>query len=405
VTGAAGVVVQRADAAPVTDAGTVVVEVPDTLTALQALGRAVRRASGARVVAITGSAGKTTTKDAIAAVAGAKFRVVKNRGNLNNHLGLPISLVEMRDCPDVAVMELGMNHAGEIRVLVGLAEPDIRVWTNVGDAHIGYFGSRDAIADAKAEILEAASAASVLVCNADDPLVMARAAAFAGRTVTFGVSPGADVRAVAIDDRGIGGTAATVTTAAGEFALTIALPGHGHLLNALAATAVGLELGVDTATIARELAALAPADHRGVTLTTAAGATILDDSYNSSPAALTRALDALGASRPAGRRIAVLGEMLELGDQALTLHEACGRHAVTAGVQRLITVGGDAARGLGGAAIAAGLAAAAVTHAATSDEAAGIVARELAAGDLVLVKGSRGIRTDLVVARLMTGGK
>ncbi len=403
--GAAGVVVQRIDAAPATDTGAVVVEVPDTLAALQALGRAVRRASGARVVAITGSAGKTTTKDAIAAVVGAKFRVVKNRGNLNNHLGLPISLVEMRDGPDVAVMELGMNHAGEIRVLVGLAEPDIRVWTNVGDAHIGYFGSREAIADAKAEILEAATASSVLVCNADDPLVMDRAAAFAGRTVTFGVSPGADVRAVAIDDRGIGGTAATVTTAAGEFALRFALPGHGHLLNALAATAVGLELGVDTATIARELAALAPADHRGVTLTTPAGATILDDSYNSSPAALMRALDALGASRPSGRRVAVLGEMLELGDQSVALHEACGRHVVTAGVQRLVTVGGEAARRLGAAAIDAGLPAAAVAHAATSDEAAGIVSDELAAGDLVLVKGSRGTRTDLVVAHLMTGGR
>ena len=403
--GAAGVVVQRADAASGTGGDTVVVEVADTLTALQALGRAVRRASGARVVAITGSAGKTTTKDAIAAVAGAKFRVVKNRGNLNNHLGLPISLVEMRERPDVAVMELGMNHAGEIRVLVGLAEPDIRVWTNVGDAHIGYFGSREKIADAKAEILEAATPSSVLVCNADDPLVMARAAGFAGRRVTFGVSPAADIRAVAVDDRGIGGTAATVATPAGEFALTIALPGHGHLLNALAATAVGLELGVDTATIARELAALAPADHRGVTLTTPTGATILDDTYNSSPAALMRSLDALGTSRPAGRRIAVLGEMLELGDRARDLHEACGRHAVVAGVQRLITVGGDAARGLGAAAIGAGLPEAAVTHAATSDEAAAVLAGELAAGDLVLVKGSRGIRTDVVVARLMTGGR
>ncbi len=401
--GAAGVVVQRPVAMPAGDA-TVVVEVPDTLTALQSLGRAVRRASGARVVAITGSAGKTTTKDAIAAVAATKYRVVKNRGNLNNHLGLPISLVEMREAPEVAVMELGMNHAGEIRVLVGLAEPDIRVWTNVGDAHIGYFGSREAIADAKAEILEQASAATVLVCNADDPLVMARVASFPGRIVTFGVSPVADVRAVDIDDRGIGGTTATVRTAAGDMALAIALPGHGHLLNALAAASVGLELGIERPAIARALATLVPGDHRGVTLTTPSGATILDDSYNSSPAALTRALDALGASQPTGRRIAVLGEMLELGDETVPLHEACGRHAVAAGVQRLVTVGGEPARRLGAAAIAAGLPASQVTHAVTSDEAAALVARDLGAGDLVLVKGSRGIRTDAVVAQLMTGG-
>lgn len=402
--GAAGIVVQRPVETPVGVAAPVVVQVPDTLEALQRLGQAVRRASGARVVAITGSAGKTTTKDAIAAVLAARYRVVSNRGNLNNHLGLPISLVEMRDRPDVAVMELGMNHAGEIRVLVGLAEPDIRVWTNVGDAHIGHFGSREAIADAKAEILEQASADTVLVCNADDSLVMARAAAFRGRTVTFGVSARADVRAITIDDRGIDGTAAAVHTSAGPMTLAIALPGRGHLLNALAATAVGLEFGVETAVIARTLAALAPAAHRGVTLTAPSGATILDDSYNSSPAALMRTLDVLGASRPAGRRIAVLGEMLELGAQATALHEACGRHAVAAGVQRLVTVGGDAARRLGTAAIEAGLAAGQVTHAQSSVEAAAIVARELDPGDLVLVKGSRSIATDIVVARLMAGG-
>lgn len=402
--GAAGVVVQRPVNVPAGVASPVVVEVADTLHALQALGRAVRRASGARVVAITGSAGKTTTKDAIALVLGSTYRVVKNRGNLNNHLGLPISLVEMRDRPDVAVMELGMNHAGEIRVLVGLAEPDIRVWTNVGDAHIGYFGTREAIADAKAEILEQATPSTVLVCNADDPLVMAHARGFAGRRITFGVDREADVRATAVEDRGIAGTAARVTTPQGSFALSLALPGHGHLLNALAATAVGMELGVPLATIGERLATLAPANHRGVTLTTPGGATVLDDSYNSSPAALHRALDVLAASRPTGRRVAVLGEMLELGDRATDLHEASGRHAAACGVSRLITVGGQPARHLGEAAVAAGLPAASVTHVATADEAAAIVAAEIGRGDLVLVKGSRGIGTDRVVTRLVTGG-
>ena len=401
--GAGGVVVQRRVTAPV-DETAVVVEVADTLHALQALGRAVRRASNARVVAITGSAGKTTTKDAIALVLGASHRVVRNRGNLNNHLGLPISLVEMRDRPDVAVMELGMNHAGEIRVLVGLAEPDIRVWTNVGDAHIGYFGTREAIADAKAEILELATPSTVLVCNADDPLVMARARGFAGRLVTFGVERDADVRATAVEDRGIAGTTARVTTPAGTFALTLALPGHGHLLNALAATAVGVELGVPLDAIGGRLATLAPANHRGVTVTTPGGATVLDDSYNSSPAALRRSLDVLAASRPTGRRVAVLGEMLELGDRAIDLHEASGRHAAACGVARLVTVGGAPARHLGEAAIAAGMPASAVTHVATADEAAALLADDVTRGDLVLVKGSRGIGTDRVVARLMAGG-
>jgi UDP-N-acetylmuramoyl-tripeptide--D-alanyl-D-alanine ligase len=402
--GAAGVVVARPIAVPPGAGDPVVVEVADTLQALQDLARAVRHASGARVVAITGSAGKTTTKDAIAAVLGARFRVVKNRGNLNNHLGLPISLVELRTAPDVAVMELGMNHAGEIRVLVDIARPDVRVWTNVGDAHIGYFGSRAAIADAKAEILELATAGTLLVCNADDPLVMARATAFAGRVVTFGESPGADVRATAVEDRGVAGSAAEVVTPAGPLRLTIALPGRGHLSNALAATAVGVELGVPLAAIAERLATLAPAEHRGAVLRTPGGVTVLDDSYNSSPAALHRSLDVLAASRPSGRRIAVLGEMLELGDQSLPLHDACGRAAAAAGVERLVAVGDAAAARLASAAVAAGLPSAAVTHLATSAEAADLVAAEVVAGDLVLVKGSRGVRTDLVVARLMAGG-
>jgi UDP-N-acetylmuramoyl-tripeptide--D-alanyl-D-alanine ligase len=402
--GAAGVVVQRPVAIPSGPGDPVVVEVADTLRALQDLARAVRRASGARVVAITGSAGKTTTKDAIAAVLGARYRVVKNRGNLNNHLGLPISLVELRTAPDVAVMELGMNHAGEIRVLVDIARPDVRVWTNVGDAHIGFFGSREAIADAKGEILEQADADTLLVCNADDPLVMARVAAFPGRIVTFGVSERADVRAVSVEDRGVAGTEAEVVTPAGALRLTLALPGRGHLLNALAAAAVGVELQVPLADVAHRLARLTAGDHRGAVLTAASGATVIDDSYNSSPSALARSLDVLAASRPEGRRIAVLGEMLELGDQTLALHEASGRAAAAAGLDLLIAVGGAPAARLAEAAIAAGLPRAVVTHVATSAEAAALVGAAAGRGDLILVKGSRGVRTEAVVARLLSGG-
>ena len=148
--GAAGVLVSTP---VVLSGGAAVVQVPDTVVALQALGRAVRRHSAARVVAITGSAGKTSTKELIADVLSARYRVMRNRGNLNNHIGLPLSLTELSSGPEIAVVELGMNHAGEIRTLVGLAEPDVRVWTNVGDAHIGYFGSREMVASAKAEIL------------------------------------------------------------------------------------------------------------------------------------------------------------------------------------------------------------------------------------------------------------
>src|SRR5207244_6061013 len=142
-----------------------------------------------------GSAGKTTTKEMAAEFLAARYRVVRNKGNLNNHIGLPLSLMELRHRPEVAVVELGMNHAGEISTLIGIAEPDVRVWTNVGDAHLGFFASADAIADAKAEILESARPTDLLVANADDARVMARASRFAGRTVTFGFGERADVRA------------------------------------------------------------------------------------------------------------------------------------------------------------------------------------------------------------------
>jgi len=211
------------------------------------------------------------------------------------------------------------------------------------------------------------------------------------------------VRAEAIEDRGVAGTGATVRTPAGPMTLDLALPGRGHLMNALAATAVGVELGVGIPAIAQALRALQPASHRGALLQTPAGATVLDDTYNSSPAALQRSLEVLATSHPAGRRMAVIGEMLELGDESLRLHDECGEAAAAAGLERLVTVGGEPARRLGLSAVRHGLAAGTVTHVATSEDAAALIGGELRAGDLLLVKGSRGIGTDRVVARLVGG--
>ena len=164
------------------------------------------------MVAITGSAGKTTTKEITAEFLGARYRVFRNKGNLNNHIGLPLSLLELRSQPEIAVVELGMNHPGEIRTLIGIAEPEVRVWTNVGDAHMGFFESADAIADAKAEILEQAGPVDVLVANADDPRVITRASRFPGRVITFAVDKAADVRARGVRMQGLEGTLATVST-------------------------------------------------------------------------------------------------------------------------------------------------------------------------------------------------
>lgn len=398
--GAAGAMVDTMPPgdAPLTVAdGQVVIRVSDTTPGLQRMARDVRRRSGSRVVAITGSAGKTTTKEVAADFLAARYRVFRNKGNLNNHIGLPLSLLELRARPDVAVVELGMNHAGEIRALVGIAEPDIRVWTNVGDAHLGFFESPEAIADAKAEVVEHATADSVLVANANDARVMARVRGFAGRLVTFGMNTPADVEASDIEALGLAGTAATIRSTSGSARLRTPLLGLGNLANVLAAAAVALELDVPLDDVVRRAATLRPASHRGELLLLPGGVTVVDDSYNSSPAALTRALETITAATGSARKAAVLGEMLELGAHARRLHAECGRAAAQAGLDWLITVGGEPALTMASAALEAGMPASAVLHVATRDDAVAAAMKKVRPGDLLLVKGSRGIGTDLVV--------
>jgi len=331
---AAGVVVDRSVTLP-DGSESFVIEVADTTRGLQDLARYVRRESGATVVAITGSAGKTTTKDVIAELLGGAHRVVKNTGNLNNHLGLPLSLLELRHGAEVAVMELGMNHAGEIRVLVDVATPEVRVWTNVGEAHIGHFGSADLIADAKAEILAGASEHTMLIANADDARVMARIGAFPGRQTRFGLSAAADVRAVDVEDLGLDGTKSRLVTAVGERNLHVPLLGRGPLMNVLAGAAVALHLNVGLDHIVETASRLQPSARRGAMLRLSKGVTVIDDSYNSSPSALKLALDVLSRTW-ATRRVAVVGEMLELGELSLALHQECGRVGAVAEVRHRV---------------------------------------------------------------------
>lgn len=385
-----------ADTGPATG----VVVVNNTLVALQDMARVLRQASTTKVVAITGSAGKTTTKEAVAAMLAAKVRVVKNVGNLNNHIGLPLSLMQLRQCPDVAVMELGMNHRGEIRALVDIADPDVRVWTNVGDAHLGFFASPDDIADAKAEILEGAEAADLLVYNADDSRISARIGAFPGRVSSFGFSPRAVVRAVDVEDLGLSGMKARLLTPAGEHSLRTPLLGRGNLANLLAAAAVALQFDVPLDMAVDQGERLRPTDRRGV-VRVRRGITVVDDSYNSSPSALLGALDVLASESGRYHRIAVLGEMLELGEHAEALHRQCGAAAARTGLEMLVTVGGAAAQAMAKGAIDEGMPPDAVRYFETSPEAATFVERVTGPGSLVLVKGSRGVRTDRVVERLI----
>jgi UDP-N-acetylmuramoyl-tripeptide--D-alanyl-D-alanine ligase len=406
--GAGGVVVERGRGGelarqkggrpPISAAA--IIEVDDPIAALQALAQAVRRASGTKVVAITGSAGKTTTKEVTGEFLAVRYRVVRNRGNLNNHIGLPLSLIELRRRPEIAVVELGMNHAGEISTLVRIAEPDVRVWTNVAEAHLGFFPSVDAIADAKSEIFEGATPATLLVANADDDRITERTSRFGGRVVTFGIERDADVRATAVRSRGIEGTDAHIATRRGAFELKTPLIGRGNLANILAAISVAIEFDVPLAAIVERAGHLTPASRRGEVLRLSHGVTVIDDSYNANPTATKGALEVLGEERGRSRRVAVLGEMLELGERASALHEDVGRAAAEAKVDVVIAVGGDPARALADAAVAAGIARADVVYVPTSDAAADAAAALVQRGDLVLVKGSRGVRTDRVVDRL-----
>ena len=401
--GAAGLIVSNRSAVPsATPAGSdlTVIVVRDTTTALQAIARRVRRRSGTRVVAITGSVGKTTTKELAAAFIATKYRVVRNVGNLNNHIGLPLSLLELRCKPDVAVVELGMNHSGEIRMLVDIAEPNVRVWTNVAEVHSAFFASIDAIANAKAEVLEGACPDDHLVANADDPLVMGRIDRFPGTITTFGFSDSADVRVSAVDDAGLNGVRALVETPGGSGRFRSMLIGVGNVANALAAIGIALQFQIPMDEILRVLATFEPPSGRGAVIRLSDGVTVVDDSYNSNPTALKQALVSLGRGVGHRRRVAVLGEMLELGARSQSLHYVCGQLAAESGFDHIVTVGGVDVMALASAAKAAGLAADAVTTCATSEEAADIVSRLVKKDDLLLVKGSRGTRTDVVVDRL-----
>ena len=402
--GAVGLVVSDLAVIPPASAKTgpaFVIVVDETLRALQLLGWYVRRESGARVVAITGSVGKTTTKELIAAVLASRFDVFRNQGNLNNHIGLPLSLLELRHCPDIAVVEFGMNHAGEIRTLVELAKPEVRVWTNVAEVHAAFFPSVDAIADAKAEILERSDAGTELVANAGDDRVVRHIARFPGHTTTFGVNIPADVSATDVDYLGLDGMAATVHTPEGSHPMRTRLLGEGNIANILAAVGVALRCQVPIGEILAHVASFAPQSRRGEVLRLG-HITVVDDSYNSNPLALEQALVSVGRSADAERRVAVLGEMLELGGRSEALHRRCGAAVVAAGFDALVAVGGELTQALADGAVWAGMQSASISTFASSEDAVNQIDELVRDGDVVLVKGSRGVRMDRIVDRLKT---
>ena len=391
--GAVGAVVSRARVASLPDAALAVplLIAEDTLVALQALAAHVRRQWGKRVVAVTGSAGKTTTKEAIAAALGAKFNVLKSAGNLNNAYGLPLQLLRLEPEHEYAVIEMGMNHLGEIAALARIAAPDWGVITNVGTAHIENFAEGQAgIARAKFDLVAALPASGVAFLNCCDPYVSQFGRDFLGRVVYFGDGPCADPQIVE-ESEDLAGLHVRYRAGDREGSFTLHLLGAHNGSNAMAGLAVALEAGVELDAAVKALELLTAGDKRGEVMEIA-GATLLNDSYNSNPEALRSMIRTL-AARPARRRILVAGEMLELGEHGPALHTVCGKTAAESGLDLVVAVQGNAVH-LATAACAGGVASLFLPDA----EAAGQwLKQNLREGDVVLVKGSRGVHLERAI--------
>jgi len=368
--------------------------VDDTLVALQTLATAVRKIWGKTAIGVTGSMGKTTTKEAMAHLLAIKYRVHRTKGNFNNHFGLPLGLLTLEPEYDLAVVEMGMSHAGEISALARIALPSQAVVTNVAPVHLENFDSIAGIARAKYELIEALPHGGTAVLNADDEYVSQFGRDFKGKVVLFGLKPivPADVRAENIEVLGPDGTrfdlVSRLVSIEARQVVQSPLLGKHNVYNVLAAAAVALEHGITPSEIAAALASLEPADKRGQVVQVG-NITVLYDCYNSSPKALMAAVDTLAAV-PGRHRIVVAGEMLELGPTGEELHRECGRYKAGSKLDFLLGVRG-LAKAMVEAASDAGMRAEFVG---TPEEAGDWLARETREGDAVLLKASRGVKLE-----------
>jgi UDP-N-acetylmuramoyl-tripeptide--D-alanyl-D-alanine ligase len=381
-------------------AGLTVVAVPDTLVALQEMARVQRQRFAGTVVGITGSNGKTTVKEMTAAVLEQRYATFRSPGNLNNHIGLPLSWLRLPPEAEVCVCEMGMNHLGEIRHLCSIARPHIGVVTNVALAHVGYLGSLDDVQQAKGELIDALDADGIAVLNADDPRTRALGNRAPGRVIAFGRSPEAEVRGWVCADRGFDGLQCELEIDGTAWPCHVALPGQHNLSNALAAAAVGVALHVPVPEIVAGLQGYRGMYGRMAIRRLPGDLMVIDDSYNANPDSMRAALQFLQQVPDVGRRFAVLGDMLELGETAPALHREIGALAWQGGVDELIVVG-ELAGMIGEGARASGMASSHIHGVTNHREAATVLERLVAPRDVVLVKGSRGMTMERVVEAML----
>jgi len=378
------------------------IAVAGTFEALKQLALAVRESWGGKIVGVTGSVGKTTTKEILAALLGAKLRVLKSEGNLNNEYGLPLTLFRVDETHQAAVLEMGMSRRGELARLAAIARPDVGVVTRVSPAHLEFFASVDEIALAKRELIEGLNGrTSTAVLNADDSRVAAFGAFAPGRVLTYGVEKQAFFMAQDIEDRGALGSAFDYISPEGRVRLELNVPGRHAIANALAALAAASVWGIGAAEAQNVFRALRAPAMRGELLRFSNGAALINDSYNSSPAALQAMTELLAATPNFRRRILAAGEMRELGTASPELHREAGQFATKTGkIDWIIGVAGDAAQIVEGA-VDAGLPRAHTKFFATPQEAAEFLAGFIITGDLLLVKGSRGVKMEQIVEKLI----
>lgn len=390
--GAAGAIVEKAPTGLPKEFG--LVEVVDSLKALQSLAGNYRQTLTVKVVGITGSNGKTSTKDATAAVLSRRFKTAKTEGNLNNHIGVPLTLLQLNSKHGAAVVEMGMNHAGEIAPLAAMAKPDAAIVTNVGVAHIEYLGTREAIAREKSVLAEAVPPGGTVVLNADDEFTPSIAGRCRARVVTAGLQSG-DVLASDLQPLPTG-TKFRLHASGRSVDAELPVPGEHMVRNALLACATGLALGLTLEDCAAGLADLQLSKGR-LQQKEIGGLLVMDDSYNANPDSVAAGLATLAQMPGAGRRIAVLGRMGELGHEAERGHRRVGQTAGYLGISCVIAVG-DEARWIAEAAQEAGVRK--VVPAATVEEAVTALRSYAHAGDIVLVKGSRSAKMERVVQAL-----